>query len=50
LAEEGREEDRMGEGEREVEREVELYVCDCGEVFPTKIARRNHRKKTKCMV
>jgi hypothetical protein len=42
LAGEGREEDRMDEGEREgereVEREVKRYVCDCREGFPWAVA------------
>ena len=33
----------MEEGEREVER----YVCDCGEGFPSKTARWNHKRKCK---
>ena len=51
MAEEGKEWDRMDGGEREVEREVESYVCDdCGEGFHTRVDHRIHRRKFKCKV
>jgi hypothetical protein len=49
----GRETDRLKEGMDEGEREVgeeERYVCYCGLGFPTKVRRRNHRRKDQCTV